>query len=152
MEAVALIASVVTLAATLNEGLKKAKSLLHAQREFEDLQDQLQHLVVFLKSIGDEHSMQTIAVVKQHLPKARLLLEQLDRLIRNKILHIVNGTTQVRLRAWARHKSKMCRMVLHKVFPTLITIHGRRSEDSWGLLAHFGLQSVRCAAISQKYS
>lgn len=60
-----------------------------------------------MKEINDQHAVSLSAVITTSLSRAKLTLEELDRLIRVKLLTNVNGASRARRRAWTRNRSKI---------------------------------------------
>jgi hypothetical protein len=135
LDGVALIASVITIATVVIEGVQHAKTFYRAFEEFRtlqasstlrarfhrrffhiihfftlifsSLQEQVEHFTNLVKEINDQHAVSLSSVIKTSLSRAKITLEQLDQLIQVKILKNVNGTSRARRRAWTRNRSKV---------------------------------------------
>jgi hypothetical protein len=60
-----------------------------------------------VKEINGQHSSSTSTNVTASLARAQHTIEQLDQLIKVKLLRLVNGTYRARRRAWTRNKAKV---------------------------------------------
>lgn len=57
------------------------------------------------------HHVESLSpVVATYLTRAKLKFEQLDVLIKTKILVTINGTSRARRRVWLRNKAKVARI------------------------------------------
>ena len=74
---------------------------------YSTLQEQVGNFTSILKEIDDQQALSLSTVITRNLSRAKLTLEQLDQLIRARILKNVNGTSRARRRAWTRNKSKV---------------------------------------------
>lgn len=59
-----------------------------------------------LQEIDDQQWFFSATIVTT-LAKTREILDQLDKLLRSKILSEANGSSRVRRRAWAKHRTKV---------------------------------------------
>ncbi|KAG4441393.1 hypothetical protein IFR05_003150 [Cadophora sp. M221] len=108
MEVVGVVASVVTLAQLVIEGVKLAKTLYAAPDDLAALQEQLENFNSLVQEIDRSQGEGTDGIITQSLTRAKLSIEQLHQLIQIKLLKNLNGgTSRARRRAWTRNKSKI---------------------------------------------
>ncbi|KAI4159874.1 MAG: hypothetical protein LQ342_006202 [Letrouitia transgressa] len=109
-EVVGLIASTMTIAAVVIEGVRVVKSCYRASNELEILQGQVEQLSLLVEEIRYQDVASTSAVIATTLLKAKLALEKLNRLIQTKLTKNIHGTSRARRGVWARNKSKVKRI------------------------------------------
>ncbi|KAL9045865.1 MAG: hypothetical protein Q9214_001166 [Letrouitia sp. 1 TL-2023] len=109
-DVISLVASVITIAAGVNIGVKYAKACSRAREELEALETRVEQFSTLVKDIDAQQAIRSSAAIAAILAKAKLTLERLGELVQNKLLKNVNGTSRARRRAWARNKSRVYRI------------------------------------------
>ncbi|KAL8789478.1 MAG: hypothetical protein Q9195_006803 [Heterodermia aff. obscurata] len=107
-EVIGLIASLVTMATLVNEGIKRAKLLYQAADELKT--EQIEDLTNLLHEIDRQPTASLSATISTSLLRAKLTLEQLDQIVKIKLLRNAEGGSRARHRAWVRNKSKVCKI------------------------------------------
>ena len=127
---VAFIASVITVATLVHDGIKLGKSLYRASEEFDALlviqarsansafiaslplmpslnKDQTESFLILVNEIKIQPVDSLSTAICKTLSRARYDLEQVNHILQAKVLRNVDGTSRARRRAWARDKSKI---------------------------------------------
>lgn len=134
-DGVSLVASVVTLVGVITQAVKYAKTLYRAHEELEALQvwssassamqaiglrfcyptlnrlcpqQQVEQFTTVVQEIEGQQSLSPATITI--LLSAKGTLDQLQQLLKGKILTNANDSLHIRRRAWAKHRSELCRI------------------------------------------
>lgn len=109
-EALALFASVLTIATLIKEIVKRAKTICRASEEFRILQEQVEDFGILVRKMTDQQAKIDDQATETALHRATQTLGQLDNIIKNDLLREHNSTIRVGRRAWARNRSMVLRL------------------------------------------
>lgn len=74
------------------------------------LKEQIEDFACLVNEIENQPAISLSITISTLLSRAKLSLEQLDQIVKNKILRNANGTPRARRRAWVKNRSKICRI------------------------------------------
>lgn len=72
------------------------------------MKEQIEDFTSLLDEIDRQRTASISTTISTSLSRAKLTLEQLDQIVKNKLLRNANGGSRARRRAWVRNKSKVC--------------------------------------------
>ncbi|KAL8920991.1 MAG: hypothetical protein Q9172_004255 [Xanthocarpia lactea] len=109
-EALAVIASVLTVSRATAEGANRINELYKAPAEIKSLQEQLQAFLDVVESVDVTVNGSTQKTLHSSLSRARNVIEELHQLITVKLVRQGNGSGRVRRRAWLRNRRNIVRL------------------------------------------
>ncbi|KAL8924226.1 MAG: hypothetical protein Q9208_004190 [Pyrenodesmia sp. 3 TL-2023] len=109
-EAVALFASVITIAALVKESVRRVRTFLRASEELVALQEQVEDFAVLVRDIKDQHASTAPQTITTALFRATQTLRHLHSLMKTKVLREQNITARALRRAWARNRTNIFRL------------------------------------------